>query len=112
MKYLILFVILLATKLKAQTTLSFDKHFVQCEDKWVAFRPDKDSAYAYEFIYIDAQAALTLNYEGTFKIVPTGAFVPKKLDSINMKVRLQPNNVLAAFIPDTKFQELKISPVP
>jgi tetratricopeptide (TPR) repeat protein len=112
MRYLLFFVILFATKLNAQTTLNFDKRFVQSEDKWVAFKPDKDSTYAYGFIYIDAQAGLTLNYEGTFKILPTGEFVPKKLDSTNMKVRLQPNSVLVAFIPDTKFQELKISPVP
>lgn len=112
MKYLLLLVTLFAIKLNAQTTLSFDKRFVQSEDKWVAFKPDKDSTYAYGFIYIDAQAGLTLNYEGTFKILPSGVYVPKKLDSTNMKVRLQPNNVLVAFIPDTKFQELKIPQVP
>lgn len=112
MKYFLLLVTLIATKLNAQTTLSFDKRFVQSEDKWVAYKPDKDSAYAYGFIYIDAQTGLTLNYEGTFKMLPTGEFVPKKLDSTNMKVRLEPNNVLVAFIPDNKFQELKISPIP
>ncbi len=112
MKYLLLLVTLLATKLNAQTTLNFDKRFVQSEDKWVAFKADKDSSHVYGFIYIDAQAGLTLNYEGTFKILPTGQFIPKKLDSTNMKVRLQPNNVLVAFIPDSKFEELKISAVP
>jgi len=112
MKYLLILVTLLATELNAQTTLNFDKRFLQSEDKWVAFKPDKDSTYAYGFIYIDPQAGLTLNYEGTFKVNPTGEFVPKKLDSTNMKVRLQPNNVLVAFIPDNKFQELKISPIP
>jgi tetratricopeptide (TPR) repeat protein len=112
MKYLLILLTLTATKLNAQTTLSFNKRFVQSEDKWVAFTPDKDSAYTYGFIYIDAQAGLTLNYEGTFKVLPSGEFVPKKLDSTNMKVRLQPNNVLVAFIPDNKFQELKISPIP
>lgn len=112
MKYLIILATLLTTKLNAQTTLNFDKRFVQSEDKWVALKPDKDSVYAYGFIYIDAQAGLTLNYEGTFKVLPSGEFVPKKLDSTNMKVRLQPNNVLVAFIPDTKFQELNISPIP
>ena len=112
MKYILLIATLLATKLNAQTNLNFDKRFVQSEDKWVAFKPDKDSSYTYGFIYIDAQAGLTLNYEGSFKVLPTGEFVPQKLDSTNMKVRLQPNNVLVAFIPDSKFQELKISPTP
>ncbi len=112
MKYLLLLVLLFVTRLNAQTTLNFDKLFIQSEDKWVAFQPDKDSAYAFGFIYIDAQAGLTLNYEGTFKILPTGAFVPKKLDSTSMKVRLEPNNVLVAFIPDNKFKELNIAPIP
>ncbi len=112
MKYILLIATLFATKLNAQTNLNFDKRFVQSEDKWVAFKPDKDSSYTYGFIYIDAQAGLTLNYEGSFKVLQTGEFVAKKLDSTNMKVRLQPNNVLVAIIPDSKFQELKISPTP
>ena len=112
MKYFIILATLLTTKLNAQTSLNFDKRFVQSEDKWVAFKPDKDSAYAYGFIYIDAQAGLTLNYEGTFKVSPSGEFIPKKLDSANMKVRLEPNDILIAFIPDNKFDELKIEPIP
>ena len=112
MKYLLILLTLTVTNLTAQTSLKFDKHFVESEDKWVAFQMDKDSSYAYGFIYIDAQAGLTLNYEGNFKITETGVFVPRKLDSTNMKVRLQPNNVLVAFIPDNKFNELKISAIP
>lgn len=112
MKYLIILLALFSNKLSAQTLLNFDKRFVQSEDKWVAFKPDKDSAYAYGFIYIDEQAGLTLNYEGTFKVLTSGEFVPKKLDSTNMKIRLQANNVLVAIIPETKFQELKIATTP
>ena len=112
MRYSLLLAIIFATKLNAQTLLNFDKRFVQSEDKWVAFRPGDDSSHVYGFIYIDEQAGLTLNYEGTFKISPAGEFVPTKLDSTNMKVRLQPNTVLVAFIPEGKFEELKIPGVP
>jgi hypothetical protein len=113
MRYLTLFAILFPIRLWAQQpALRFEKRFVESEDRWVAFRPDKDGSYAYGFIYIDEQAGLTLNYEGIFKISPSGEYIPKKLDSTNMKVRLEPNNVLVAFIPDTKFSELKISAVP
>ena len=112
MKYILLIAIVFATKLNAQTNLTFDKRFVQSEDKWVAFKPDKDSSYAFGFIYIDSEAGLTLNYEGSFKVLPTGEFVSTKPDSTNIKVRLEPNNVLVAFIPDNKFQELNISPTP
>ncbi len=112
MKYTLLFAALLAIKLHAQTSLDFDKRFVQSEDKWVAFRPDKDGTYTYGFIYIDAYAGLTFNYEGTFRVLEDGKFVPAKLDTAGIKVRLTPNNVLVAFIPENKFKELKISDPP
>jgi len=112
MRFFLVIPIFFAINLNAQTTLDFNKRYVESEDKWVAFKPGKDSAYAFGFIYIDEHAGLTLNYEGTFKIMPTGEFVSKKLDSTNMKVRLQPNNVLVAFIPETKFKELRITAIP
>src|SRR3712207_5058884 len=112
MRFLLLIPILFSINLDAQTRLEFNKRFVESEDKWVAFKPDKDSFYAFGFIYIDEHAGLTLNYEGTFRILATGEFFPKKLDSTNMKVRLQPNNVLVAFIPENRFKELRITAVP
>lgn len=112
MKYPLFLLLFLTTKLFSQQTLEFNRRYVECEDKWVVFKPDKDSSFAFGFIYIDWQAGLTLNYEGTFKISPSGEFIPKKLDSANMKVRLKPNNVLVAFIPENKFQELQISIIP
>lgn len=111
MRYFLIIIFLFGTKLNAQTSLTFDKRFVESEDKWVVFKQDKDSSYAFGFIYIDEQAGLTFNYEGNFKII-SGKFVPKKLESANMKVRLEPNNVLVAIIPDYRFQELEISEVP
>jgi tetratricopeptide (TPR) repeat protein len=112
MKCLIFFITLIATNVQAQIVLKFDKRFVESEDRWVAFQKGKDSTYPYGFIYIDAQAGLTFNYEGNFKITPEGNFIPKKLDSTNVKMRLQNNNVLVAFIPENKFAELLIPAVP
>jgi tetratricopeptide (TPR) repeat protein len=113
MKYLLILLAIITNNLKAQTLLKFDKRFVESEDKWVAFDKGKDSIYTYGFIYIDEQAGLTLNFEGEFSITKEGVFVPKKkLDSTSVKLRLQPNHVLVAFIPETKFDELKIQAVP
>lgn len=112
MKHLLLLLILISTKLTAQSDLKFNKRFVESEDKWVVFQKNKDNTYPYGFIYIDPEAGLTLNYEGTFSISSKGEFTPTKLDSANMKVRLQPNNVLIAFIPKRKFSELKIDSIP
>ena len=75
---------------------------MESEDRWVAFQMDKDSSYIYGFIYIDAQAELTFNYEGNFRISEAGSFIPKKIDSTNFKVRLEPNNVKVAFIPENR----------
>lgn len=113
MKYLITLLFMFPTELVAQTSLIFNKRFVECEDKWVAFQSDKDSTYAFGFIYIDSQAGLTLNYEGRFKIGNTGNLVlTKMIDSTSIKVRLQPNQVKVALIPETKFAELRITPIP
>lgn len=51
MRNLFVFIFLIATNLKAQTALNFDKRFVESEDKWVALQSDKDSSYMYGFIY-------------------------------------------------------------
>ena len=102
--------------IKAQNILKFDKANYQCEDKWVAYQMDKDSTYTFGFIYIDATAGLTLNYEGNFKIDKTGKFNRIKQDSIRevgfMKVRLEPNRVAIAEIPESKFTELEIEKTP
>ncbi len=112
MKYLPLLIVLVTTKLNAQTELTFDKRFVQSEDKWVAFQKNEEGAYPFGFIYIDPEAGLTLNYEGTFEISQTGEFIPTKFDSTNVKVRLEANNVLVAFIPENKLKELKVDSTP
>jgi tetratricopeptide (TPR) repeat protein len=99
----------------AQVNFVFDKRFVECEDKWVAFQKDKDGAYAFGFIYIDQMAGLTLNYESSFTIGDDGKLIRKPvLDSLmaSYKIRLQNNNVKVALIPESKFSELKIAASP
>lgn len=112
MKYLLAILTLFTATLQAQSILTFDKRFVESEDKWVAFQKGKDSTYVYGFIYIDTQAGLTLNFEGNFTISGNGAFIPRKNDSTSFKIRLEPNNVLVAHIPENKFEELKVAPIP
>ncbi|HEV7782958.1 MAG TPA: tetratricopeptide repeat protein [Chitinophagaceae bacterium] len=112
MKYIFFLIVLVSAHANAQNTLQFNKRFVESEDRWVAFQPEKDSSYTYGFIYIDAQAGLTFNREGKFTISSAGVFVPIKLEDVNIKARLEPNNVLVAFIPENKFQELKITAIP
>lgn len=98
--------------LKAQHDLNFNKRFVQCEDKWVAFKMSEDSTYQFGFIYIDEQAGLTYNMEGSFKINSEDVFIPQKMDSINVKVRLEPNRVKVAIIPENRYKELMITETP
>lgn len=112
MKWLYLLFLYVPVQINAQNVLNFNKRFVESEDKWVVIRTDKDSIMNYGFIYIDASAGLTLNYEGSFTISKNGVFIPKKLDSIGIKYRLEPNNVKVAFIPSEKYEELKITEFP
>ncbi|MBL7703395.1 MAG: hypothetical protein JNM14_14180 [Ferruginibacter sp.] len=112
MKKLFILLMFFTTTAQAQDFLIFNKRYVESEDRWVAFEKDSSNSLMYGFIYIDPQAGLTLNYEGSFTISPNGTFVPKKMDSVGFKVRLQPNNILVAFIPENKFEELKIQAVP
>jgi len=114
MKYLFLVLAFYSSSLIAQSSLRFNKRFVQCEDKWVAYQRDKDSTYTYGFIYIDSQAGLTYQNKGRFKITDDNTFVSVKdaLDTISLKVRLQPNNVKVAIIPDDKLKELQLPEFP
>jgi tetratricopeptide (TPR) repeat protein len=112
MKCTLSFLLLAANILQAQTLLSFDKHFTESEDHWVAYPMGNDSAHIYGFVYIDAQAGLTLNYEGRFKVTSDGHFIPKKMDSVSLKYRLEPSSFLVAFIPESRYDELKIKAVP
>lgn len=99
--------------LSAQSPLKFDKRYVQCEDKWVAFPADSTGVYNFGFIYIDETAGLTLEYGDTFKIDDKGKFITEKKVKINsMKYRLQPNNNLVALIPESKLKELYVDKVP
>ncbi len=111
-KYLLILLTYAATSVKAQTALEFNKRFVESEDRWVAFQMNQDSTYTFGFIYIDSQAGLTLNYEGRFSISQAGTFIPQSKDTTSIKVRLEPNDVLVAFIPENKFEELRINAVP
>lgn len=114
MKYFLLFSLLFSFATKAQNGLTFDKKNVQCEDKWIAFPMAKDSTYTYGFIYIDSKAGMTFNYEGKFKINSDGQFIKEgdESESSSIKVRLEPNKVLIAKIPDSKFTELKVEAKP
>lgn len=112
MKYLFSLILLFSIRASAQLPLTFNKRFVECEDKWVAFQKNKDSLYVFGFIYIDAQAGLTLNYEGRFTIASDGRFVAEKRDTVSVKYRLEPNDVQVAFIPENRFAELGIDAIP
>jgi tetratricopeptide (TPR) repeat protein len=113
MKHIILLFVLFSLKSNGQTDLQFNKKFIQSEDKWVAFSADSIGNHLFGFIYIDAQAGLTLNYSGSFKIDSNGKYILKeKPENTQMIYRLQPNSVLVAFIPDDKLIELNVNKTP
>lgn len=112
MKYILLVTTLFSLKTFAQSNLTFNKRFVECEDKWVAFSMNKDSSYTFGFIYIDAQAGLSLNREGNFKFNQYNTLKVERLKEASIKVRLQANNVKVAIIPETMYKNLEIEQYP
>lgn len=112
-KFFLFSSLILSLVISAQNQIQFDKKFVQSEDKWVAFPADTSGSYNFGFIYIDPQAGLTFDYEGSFKIDSSGKFIPSiREKTSSMKYRLKPNNTLVAFIPESKYSELQIPKVP
>ncbi|HKG05610.1 MAG TPA: hypothetical protein VKB19_04095 [Pedobacter sp.] len=98
---------------QAQILLKFDKRNAQCEDHWVAYQKnEKDSSYVFGFIYIDSQAGLTFNYEGSFRVDSTGRFLPIRSSESSIKARLEPHKGVLSIIPEEKFAELGIKAVP
>lgn len=112
MKFTLILFTVLTLHLNAQIDLKFDKKFVECEDKWVAFQMNKDSSYLFGFIYIDEQAGLTLNNEGSFKVKQDNSLIVKKLTETSVKIRLEPNNVRVAIIPNDLYDDLQIKTIP
>lgn len=110
--FVLLIGVLSFQKTDAQSDLIFNKRFVECEDKWVAFDKDKDDTFSFGFIYIDATAGLTLNSEGRFIINAKNEFIAQKHDSFSLKIRIENNNVRVAILPESHFGELKIKAVP
>ncbi|OYU80654.1 MAG: hypothetical protein CFE23_07985 [Flavobacterium sp. BFFFF1] len=105
--------LIVAITMSAQEKLKFEKRYVQSEDHWVAFPADSLGNYDFGFIYIDQQAGLTLDYSGHFQIDGNGKYTvtKKELDG-SMKVRLEPNENLVAFIPDSKLADLEVPKTP
>ena len=109
----IIFAVFLLISLQSSAQLTFDKSILDCEDKWVAFPQESNGLYKYGFIYLDSKYGLLFDYGGSLKIDSTGKIraFPKEEGSMT-KVPLNPNKALLAIIPETYFEQLKISKVP
>ena len=104
--------LLVAFNLHAQPSLVFNKRFVECEDKWVAFETDKYGYMQYGFIYIDEKMGLLLHHEGMFKPKRDSTYQIKKLNAAMIKTRLAPNNIKVAIIPESLYNDLQIDSIP
>lgn len=109
----LLFALFLLITIQSYSQLTFDKSILDCEDKWVVFPQDSDGLYKYGFIYVDSKAGITFDYGGKLKIDTAGKIIgyPKEEGS-SMKIPLNPNKIQIAIIPETNFEELKITKVP
>ncbi len=112
MKYLLLLFAVATIHTNAQIPLTFNKRFVESENKWVALRGKTDSIYMFGFIYLDASAGLSVREEGTFKITSNNTYVPTKPSNAIYTARLQDNQIKVAWIPAEKLIELQVTDPP
>lgn len=69
--------------------LKFETKYYDAIDKYVAFpKKEKDTTYAYGFIYIDQMAGITLRYEGDFKFDSNKLISPKRTTNSMIIYRL------------------------
>lgn len=106
----ILFTFFLLITIKSSAQLTFDKKILDCENKWIVFPEEYGGLYKYGFIYVDSQTGLTFEYRGNLKIDSAGKIkaFPNE-DNSAIKVRLYPSKILVALIPETNYEQLKIS---
>jgi len=97
--------------------LRYNVHMSDCENRWVAlYHNANDRDYTYGFVYIDPQAGFTLQYVGRFTIDSSGDYheAPNPLppDKLNLKIRLQGRNGVAAPLPPRALAQLGLPEKP
>jgi len=96
-------------------TIKFETKFYDAKDKWVLFpKSEKDSVYAFGFIYLDFQAGFTLNYEGSVQIQKDSTFkLITTKQNTSTKFRLEPYKTSDVFIiPKNTIKKLGLEEVP
>lgn len=91
--------------------LKFDTKFFNAIDKYVVFpKKEKDSAYAYGFIYIDQSAGITFKYFGTIKL-NNGTFISseKNPEYQMMIYRLDGNTSNVYILNESQIKSLELS---
>lgn len=98
-------------------SLKFDQPFAKCELKWVILPPKSggtDPQYYYAFLYVDEVAGYTMDVKGFFKVAADGHYIADTTISQNksFKVRLGPNTVKMALLPESHYAEVHVQPRP
>jgi len=91
-----------------KANLKFETIYYDAIYKWVAFpKNETDSTYVYGFIYLDMQAGLTFNHEGTFHIDQNDKLIrSKKEPNAMIKARLGNNTKNVALLSTIQIKEL------
>jgi len=93
--------------------LEFVTKYYDAVDKWVAFdKRAEDSTYTVGFIYIDAQAGFTFNYEAKFKVANDGLRKIPENRNFDAKYRLGQNTANVAILSDEEIKQLELPKEP
>ena len=112
MKLTIIAFILISTIGFSQTNLTepkFETKYYDAVDKYVSFpKKEKDTTYAYGFIYIDQMAGITFRYEGDFKIL-SGKLISSKKNSNSMMIyRLNGRTSNVCLLDESQIKNLEL----
>jgi len=89
--------------------LKFDTKYYDAIDKYVAFpKKEKDTTYAYGFIYIDQMAGITLRYEGNYEIKENKFNSTKKITNSMVIHRLTKKTSNVYILNDKQLSELNL----
>ncbi len=106
------------SKSQGKEILKFDRRFVHCIHKWIAYGYDKtNNSFAYGYVYPNSSQSISLRMMGTITLDSNGRFIPNnKFDSLggSLVYRLSPeqNRKIVGLIPKERLKEIGVEEFP
>ncbi len=89
--------------------IQFNTKYYEAVDKWVAFpKSEEGTSYSFGFLYIDADAGFTFDYESDFMITENGLKKLPRAFQESLKSRLAPTTADVAVLTNEQINQLEL----